>query len=52
VPKLWKEKNISHAELIEIKKDKILLSKTVNSYWQELLRAIFKNKGKLFPKNF
>lgn len=48
--KLFRDKNISLNDVIEIKKGKIALSSDVDKYWQELLAEIIKNKKKLFPR--
>ena len=46
--KLWHEKKVSLADNIENKNKKIAISKDVDKYWQELLKELIKNKGKLF----
>ena len=48
--KLFKEKNFSLEDVIEIKKGKIDLSPMINKYWQELLQELTRNKKKLFLK--
>lgn len=47
--KLFYEKGISFEMLLESKKHKIAVSKSVNKYWLELLKEFVKNKKKLFP---
>ena len=46
--KLWHQHKISYDQVIKHKNTKILVSKNVNKYWQELLQEFTKNKKKLF----
>jgi uncharacterized UPF0160 family protein len=46
--KLWREKKISHEDLIKNKNSKIAQSKYVDKYWQEILERITKEKDGLF----
>jgi len=46
--KLWHEYGMSYEDLIENKNRKIVLSKNIDTYWQELLKELKKNKKKLF----
>ena len=48
--KLWRQKRVSLAELLENKNDKIAISPDIDKYWQELLKKLVKNKKKLFHK--
>jgi putative hydrolase of HD superfamily len=47
--KLWKEKGVSFDALVENKNPKILLSKDVEKYWEELSTEL-QNKNKIFFK--
>ncbi len=46
--KLWREQKVPFDGLMQNKNPKIALSKPVDKYWQEMKRAISKNKKKLF----
>lgn len=48
--KLWHEKGVSFKRLVENKSPKIIMSKHIDKYWQELLKEIERNKKKLFLK--
>jgi putative hydrolase of HD superfamily len=46
--KLWNERKISLEKIIDNKSKKISISKTIDVYWQELLRELIKDNKKLF----
>jgi len=48
--KLWHENNVSFDDLAEYKNKKVAISPDIDRYWQELLKEIFENKKKLFPR--
>lgn len=48
--KLWHEKELSFSDVLKNKNPKIAVSKSVDKYWQQLLKDITKNHKKLFPK--
>jgi len=48
--RLWHEKNVSFNDIFEYKNKKIAVSPDIDKYWQELLKELYKNKNKLFPR--
>jgi putative hydrolase of HD superfamily len=48
--KLWKEKQMSLNDVIEIKKGKIDSSPVINEYWLEILQELIRNEKKLFSE--
>lgn len=48
--RLWYEHDVGFDELLDNKNHKIAVSKTIDAYWQELKKALEKDRKKLFPK--